>query len=136
MEDIRDSSSGKTYPERDQATKGKTSEQSCNRSAKLKTPKFMFLDLSGMAGDPQESSWEMLSALPGVPLMPNFGECRSVEKESTLSAILEENVPDRYSLSQKACQGILNRASKRGKILPEPLMEALLEVAGQQTQEQ
>ena len=42
-----------------------------------------------------------------------------------LSSILMEDVPDRYSLSPKACQGILRRAAKRGKELPEVLKAAL-----------
>ena len=32
---------------------------------------------------------------------------------------------EKYFLSPKACQGILNRATKRGKILPPILEEAL-----------
>jgi hypothetical protein len=34
-------------------------------------------------------------------------------------------VPQRYFLSAKACAGILRRAEKRGKELPEPLSRAL-----------
>ena len=36
-----------------------------------------------------------------------------------------DNVPERFSLSPKACQGILRRAQKRGKELPEVLHKAL-----------
>lgn len=42
-----------------------------------------------------------------------------------LSDILEEDADPKYNLSSKACKGILNRASKRGKRLPEVLEEAL-----------
>jgi hypothetical protein len=42
---------------------------------------------------------------------------------------LEENVPQKYFLSAKACQGILRRAEKRGKKLPEVLERALREQA-------
>jgi len=35
------------------------------------------------------------------------------------------NVPEKYYLSQKACRGILRRASERGKVLPEVLQMAL-----------
>ena len=35
----------------------------------------------------------------------------------------------RYCLSPKACRGILRRAEKRGKTLPEPLEAALASVA-------
>jgi hypothetical protein len=43
----------------------------------------------------------------------------SAAAESTLSRILQETVPEKYYLSQKACQGILRRAAARGKELPE-----------------
>ena len=42
-----------------------------------------------------------------------------------LSSILMDNVPERFSLSPKACQGILRRAEKRGKELPQVLKAAL-----------
>jgi len=44
----------------------------------------------------------------------------------SLSQTLEVgNVPQRFFLSAKACAGILRRAERRGKSLPEPLMLAL-----------
>ena len=48
-----------------------------------------------------------------------------------LSEILEPigSVPDRYYLSSKACQGILRRAEKRGKTIPDALKAALESVA-------
>jgi hypothetical protein len=57
--------------------------------------------------------------------MHSFGESPSAVVESHLSQILEDNPHPKYSLSAKACQGILNRASRRGKKLPEPLENAL-----------
>ena len=48
----------------------------------------------------------------------------------SLSAIFEANVPEKYSLSQRACEGILRRAEKRGKSLPPTLRQALTQVAG------
>jgi hypothetical protein len=49
-----------------------------------------------------------------------------------LSDILETGeVPERYYLSATACRGILRRAEKRGKELPEALRSALLAVASQ-----
>ena len=48
---------------------------------------------------------------------------------SSLVSILEPQVADKYYLSVKACQGILRRASKRGKRLPEALEVALQTVA-------
>ena len=44
---------------------------------------------------------------------------------SSLSQILEESVPEKYYLSPKACTGILRRAERRGKELPEALERAL-----------
>ena len=53
-----------------------------------------------------------------------FGVLKDAE-ESFLSQILQENVPEKYYLSQRACSGILRRASARGKELPELLERAL-----------
>ena len=58
----------------------------------------------------------------------NFGESPSAVRESTLSQILEANAPEKYYLSAKACAGILRRAERRGKELPQMLKEALEEV--------
>ena len=46
---------------------------------------------------------------------------------SSLSSILQpqQDVPIRYYLSAKACEGILRRADRRGKVLPERLRRAL-----------
>ena len=55
----------------------------------------------------------------------NTGESPSVDVESRLSWILERNAPEKYYLSALACQGILRRAEKRGKKLPEILKVAL-----------
>ena len=54
-----------------------------------------------------------------------FWECPNVAVESHLSQILEVNPHPKYSLSAKACQGILNRAERRGKELPQALKIAL-----------
>jgi hypothetical protein len=43
-----------------------------------------------------------------------------------LSQILEDCPHPKYSLSAKACQGILNRANRRGKELPKELEIALI----------
>ena len=65
--------------------------------------------------------------MPGECWTPNTGESPSVVRESTLSQILEDNAPEKYSLSAKACLGILKRAEKRGKKIPALLWEALIE---------
>lgn len=57
--------------------------------------------------------------------MRNIGESPSADVESTFSQILQVGVPEKYYLSPKACQGILRRASDRGKELPTVLQTAL-----------
>ncbi len=47
----------------------------------------------------------------------------------SLAAILEPNVAPKYSLSPKACAGVLRRAAKRGRELPPLLLAALQTVA-------
>lgn len=57
----------------------------------------------------------------------NIGEKPREPNPTKLSQILEENADPKYRLSAKACQGILNRAERRGKELPKELKEALEE---------
>jgi DNA (cytosine-5)-methyltransferase 1 len=64
-------------------------------------------------------------ALLGEFTMHSFGESPREENASRLSQILEASPHPKYSLSAKACQGILNRAAKRGKALPKVLRTAL-----------
>jgi hypothetical protein len=68
--------------------------------------------------------------LPTESLTLSTAEYHSVAVASSLSDILETgDVPQRYFLSAKACRGILRRAEKRGKKLPEQLRVALESVA-------
>jgi hypothetical protein len=48
-----------------------------------------------------------------------------VVSSSLADVLLTEALP-KYSLSQKACEGILRRSTKRGKTLPEALANALV----------
>lgn len=75
---------------------------------------------------PQETLWQTVSQSPGECLMHNTGESPREENASSLSQILIANAPEKYCLSPRACRGILQRASKRGKELP-PLLKAALE---------
>jgi hypothetical protein len=52
-----------------------------------------------------------------------------------LSDILTGDAPRRYYLSPKACAGILRRAEKREKKLPQALHEALRAVAEADTRD-
>lgn len=55
----------------------------------------------------------------------NTGECPNADAEYTLAAILADDPPTRYFLSVRAMDGILSRASRRGKQLPELLVTAI-----------
>ena len=90
-----------------------------------KSQKPVFQCLQVANGQPQE--WlegQQLTQL-GECLTLNFGEYPNVERESTLSEILEDNVPGKYSLSPKACLGILRRAKNKNRKLPDNLRIAL-----------
>lgn len=85
----------------------------------------IFLSLMAV-GTTQGVSWETDSPLLGEFSTRSFGECPNVAVESHLSQILEDSPHPRYSLSAKACSGILRRAERRGKTLP-PLLKNALE---------
>ena len=71
-----------------------------------------------------------MSVSHGEFLMLNTSEWPSDAVVCSLSDTLErEGVPQRYSLSPRACQGILRRAAKRKKSLPLMLEDALTEMA-------
>lgn len=63
--------------------------------------------------------------LPIESSMLNTGESPSAGAEYMLSAILVENPPEWSFLSEKALNGILNRASRRGKKLQDLLLTAI-----------
>lgn len=93
---------------------------------RIKSQKQMFLCLTAASGCQPARSWETIILSPGEPSMPRrAGESHKDGNVYLLSSILMDNVPDRYSLSPRACQGILRRAAKRGKELPEVLRRAL-----------
>ena len=126
-----DSQFGKTSPELSAATEEKTSTQCSKRSAPSVKKTLMFLDLRpGMGGNLLGAYWEMDTVLPGVSTTLNTGEFPNAVRESTLSQILQLNAPEKYCLSPTACAGIIRRAEKRGKQLPDMLKEALMEVIG------
>ena len=61
----------------------------------------------------------------GYCLTLNLSERPRAANPTKLSEILEQNPDPKYSLSSRACQGILNRAERRGKELPAELKAAL-----------
>ena len=121
----QDTWSGKMFQEPSAPTKEKTSAASSKRPQGSSKKMPLYLDLRTENGHTPDASWETDGALLGEYTMHSFGESPKEENASHLSQILEEEVLPKYSLSAKACQGILNRASKRGKELPEILKEAL-----------
>ena len=127
---IQDLLCGRTFPEPSAVTVEQTSKQSCKPSAICTGQVFQFLCLKEGSGDLLGASWETASALRGVSTTLNTGESPSDVRESTLSQILDLNAPGKYSLSQKACAGILRRAEARKKELPSMLQDALMEAVG------
>lgn len=65
---------------------------------------------------------------PGESWTLDTSECPNDAVESSLSDILEPEVPSRFFLSSKAAAGILRRAEKRGRLLPAHLRAALEQV--------
>ena len=110
-------------------TKERTSDVSSKKSAKFQKEMFQFLDLRKTSGGGKAQSWAMGIQSLGEHLTLNIGECPKEESVSTLSQILEETPHQKYYLSEKACLGILRRAEKRGKELPEILRLALIRQA-------
>lgn len=120
MDNIQLSLFGRTYPELFQVTAERILEPCLKKS---QTPIFQCLQVAN--GQPQE--WLEGGRLTplGESLTLNIGEYPSVENASTLSEILEDNVPEKYYLSPKACLGILRRAKNKGRKLPDNLRIAL-----------
>ena len=106
-------------------TKERTSDASSKKRQGSSKKMPLFLDLTTENGHTPAASWEMGGALLGEYTMHSFGEYPKEENESHLSQILQDTVPEKYSLSEKACRGILTRANRRGKALPDVLREAL-----------
>lgn len=122
---IQDSLFGKTCPEPSQAIKEQTSTASCKTSSRLSTSKQRLTYLEYKSGKKLERSWQTTGVLRGEYWTRNFSEYPNDAKESTLSQILQAGVPDTYSLSPRAAQGILRRAAVKGKTLPLILERAL-----------
>ena len=142
-------------PERSPQTQEKTGGASSKRSAASKIRLPMSLDLRTVNGKRAEASWvtgilshgrlrtlnsgELRRDEDGLLWLPitadtpqptfyltlNIGEKPRVPNPTKLSQILERNPDPKYSLSDRACQGILNRAARRGKELPPQLRLAL-----------
>ena len=120
---------GRTYQEPFPATTEKTSGRFWKNLPALDNQTLLFLDLRGGAdGAKPEQSPETDGLWRGDSWTVNISEWPSAESVSLLSSTLEVNAPEKYYLSARACQGILTRASRRGKKLPDLLQTALLEM--------
>ena len=129
MDCIQLSLFGKTYPEPFPATTERTSGQFWKNLPAWSSQTLLFLDLRGGAdGAKLEQSLETDGLWRGDSWTVNISEWPSAESVSLLSSTLEVNAPEKYYLSARACQGILTRASRRGKKLPDLLQTALLEM--------
>lgn len=100
-----------------------------SESRSRKPPVLKCLKRVGLPGGAITMKWEDDGAWLGAFTTRNTGEFPSVAVESRLSQILEATPHPKYSLTAKACQGILRRAELRGKDLPERLKAALVEQA-------
>ena len=132
MENIPSLQCGKMYREHSAATKEKISEPCWKTCRTYVNQEFLFLDLRKEDGQNPAVFSETDGALLGEQWTLNIGESPSVAVESHLSWILEDDAPEKYYLSAKACQGILRRAEKRGKSLPSVLEKALMDVIQKQ----
>lgn len=135
-------SCGKTWSEPLAATKEKTSTPCWRKLRVSQNQDFLYLDCRTSGnGQKQEPSTVMGGLSLGELTTLRTGEKpsetavqemlsvwgpHSVAEESRLSQILEEKPLPKYNLSAKACLGILRRAERRGKDLPERLKAALL----------
>lgn len=124
---ILDSQYGKKLPTQGAHTTEQISRPSSRRSSKRRDQKPLFLCLKGNGLLP-EPSWATDSQSLGRCSTLSTQEFLNGGRESTLSQILEENVPTKYWVTARAAEGILRRASRRGKLLPGILEEALVEV--------
>lgn len=132
MENVQNLQSGKMLEEHSPQTTEKTSDVSWKNLHTSSKQTLQFLNLREKAENGlNQAQFPVMDGLwHGDSSMLNIGECPNVVKESRLSWILEDNVPQKYYLSARACQGILTRASRRGKPLPDILRQALLDVIG------
>ena len=126
---------GKTSQAHSPATKERTSDKSLKKSPKSSKPMFLYLYRGGANGQMPDSWTETDIQSLGVSETQLARECHRDEEESFLWQILEDDVPQKYFLSEKACVGILRRSEKRGKPLPQVLKNALMKQGGISEQE-
>lgn len=127
MGNTQNSPSSKMFPDSSPLVKEKTFAPCSKRLSPSAMIPFLFLNLQKENGCEPERSWEIISPSHGAFRERNTGACPKEEIVSTLSQILQANVPEKYYLSSRACEGILRRAQRRDKELPPMLRKALEE---------
>lgn len=110
MENIQRLSFGKMSVEPSQVQREKTSDKCLNKSQKSKTKTYQYLNLEN--GNMQEISWKKISVSLGESWTHNISEYPRDVKESFLSQILQQVVQEKYYLTKRACQGILQRSEQ------------------------
>ena len=125
MDYIQESLFGRTYQEHLVPTKEKTLEQFSKSLSTSASRQPLCLKFQRQGGHTTIVGMEIDGALHTELSMLNTGVSPKEDVESTLSQILEVDVPKKYYLSKTACEGILRRAERRGKKLPQMLQEAL-----------
>ena len=128
-----DTSSGKMCQDASlrELSREQTSKPSLKKSSKSSAKKLpLFLSLKTDGPKPDASAEWVTAAAPfpslGDYTMRSFGVFPREDNVSLLSQILVDSAPPKFSLSAKDCRGILNRAQKRGKPLPQELHDALV----------
>lgn len=128
MENIQDTSSGKMFPEHSRQTRARTSGRSLPKSAKSKKNVCLYLNLQN--GKMQDASWEKASVSHGDSSMLSIGVFPREDNVSTLSQILMEGVPEKYYLSPRACQGILQQGFKSWQDSANGITESIRKTGG------
>lgn len=133
---------GRMLSEHSAATMEKTSQPCWKKLRVLQNQDFLYLDCRKSGNGQKQEPLTVMGGLSlGELITLNAGEKpsetavqemlsvwgpHSVAEESRLSQILEVNPLPKYNLTAKACLGILRRAERRGKDLPEMLKTVLL----------
>lgn len=122
---FHDGQYGKMFRVHSAPMEERTSVSSSKNSSKSVSRQPRCLRLIKEDGPTQTLSWVQDGQWRTELSMRNTSESPKDAVECTLSQVLELNVQEKYFLSAKACSGILRRANKRGKQLPEILQTAL-----------
>lgn len=128
MADSHDMRYGRTFWELYPATRGETLNESCWSSWQY-LDEIQWLDLTESGNEREQLSTADL-VLRGEFLTLDIGESPNVVVESSLSSILQEDAPLKYSLSAQAARGALTRCKRKGSQIPPEVERELVKIAG------